>query len=88
MANHTCKNCGAIEDIETGKLSYNGDNPALKQNEELKKEIFILKQKNNGLSALLSKRNKERSNPNAKKKTDNPEGSPETHKSGGFTFFG
>jgi len=89
MDTHTCKNCGAIEDLKTGQLTYKGDNPLLRKVEDLQKEIFVLKQKNSGLSALLSEKNrKKKEGSNAKKNKSAGEAMPKGDINGeGFGFF-
>jgi len=51
---HTCKNCGAIENLKTGELTYKGDNPLLKENKELKEAITTLTVKNKYLAKLAA----------------------------------
>ncbi|MDD3906529.1 MAG: hypothetical protein PHS46_08435 [Candidatus Omnitrophica bacterium] len=51
---HTCKNCGAIEDLKTGALSYKGDNPLLKENQQLKESVKTLEVKNKYLAKLAA----------------------------------
>ena len=54
MDTHTCKNCGAVENLKTGELKYNGDNPLLKENQELKTALKTLEVKNKYLAKLAA----------------------------------
>jgi hypothetical protein len=51
---HTCKNCVAIENLKTGELTYKGDNPLLKENQQLKEQIKTLEVKNRYLAKLAA----------------------------------
>ncbi|MBU0606023.1 MAG: hypothetical protein KKH77_07025 [Candidatus Omnitrophica bacterium] len=51
---HTCKNCGAIENLKTGELTYKGDNPLLKENKALKEAVTTLEVKNKYLAKLAA----------------------------------
>lgn len=51
---HTCKNCGAIENLKTGELTYKGDNPLLKENTQLKEAVKTLEVKNKYLAKLAA----------------------------------
>lgn len=51
---HTCKSCGAIENLKTGALSYKGDNPLLKENQSLKEQVKTLEVKNKYLAKLAA----------------------------------
>lgn len=49
---HICKNCGAVEDLKTGVLTYKGDNPLFKENQELINQVKTLEVKNKYLAKL------------------------------------
>lgn len=72
---HTCKNCGAVENLKTGELTYKGDNPLLKENETLKDKVKKLEITNKNLAKLAAKKSakpkeaiKPREEPNAEEK--------------------